>query len=65
MLKVGDAAPPIDAVGSDGKRFVLYAQDSLCTVVYFFPKAFTPHCTAETKTSSASTTTSSCSPAPR
>ncbi len=49
MLKVGDTAPPIDAVGSDGKRFVLYAQDSLCTVIYFFPKAFTPHCTAETK----------------
>ncbi len=50
MLKVGDTAPPIDAVGSDGKRFVLYAQeDSLCTVIYFFPKAFTPGCTAETK----------------
>jgi thioredoxin-dependent peroxiredoxin len=50
MLKVGDAAPPIDAVGSDGKRFVLYAQtESLCTVIYFFPKAFTPGCTAETK----------------
>ena len=49
MLKVGDTAPPIDVVGSDGKRFVLYAQDSLCTVVYFFPKAFTPHCTAETR----------------
>ena len=48
MLKVGDTAPPIDAVGSDGKRFVLYGQDSLCTVIYFFPKAFTPHCTAET-----------------
>src|ERR1700683_678599 len=49
MLKVGDSAPPVDAVASDGKRFALYAQDSLCTVIYFFPKAFTPHCTAETK----------------
>jgi peroxiredoxin len=49
MLKVGDTAPPVDAVASDGKRFALYAQDSLCTVIYFFPKAFTPHCTAETK----------------
>jgi peroxiredoxin Q/BCP len=49
MLKVGDAAPPIDAVGSDGKRFVLYAQESLCTVLYFFPKAFTPGCTVETR----------------
>ena len=49
MLKVGDTAPPIDAVGSDGKRFVLYEQPGLCTVIYFFPKAFTPGCTAETK----------------
>jgi peroxiredoxin len=49
MLKVGDTAPPIDAVGSDGKRFVLYAQDTLCTVIYFFPKAFTPQCTAQTR----------------
>ena len=49
MLKVGDTAPPVDAVASDGKRFALYAQESLCTVIYFFPKAFTPHCTAETK----------------
>jgi len=49
MLKVGDAAPPIEAVGSDGKRFALYEQAGLCTVIYFFPKAFTPGCTAETK----------------
>ena len=49
MLKVGDAAPPIEAVGSDGKRFALYEQPGLCTVIYFFPKAFTPGCTAETK----------------
>jgi thioredoxin-dependent peroxiredoxin len=49
MLKVGDPAPPIDAMGSDGKRFVLYEQQGLCTVIYFFPKAFTPGCTAETR----------------
>ena len=49
MLKVGDTAPPFDAEGSDGKRFVLYDQPGLCTVIYFFPKAFTPGCTAETK----------------
>jgi thioredoxin-dependent peroxiredoxin len=49
MLRVGDAAPPIDAMGSDGQRFVLYEQAGLCTVIYFFPKAFTPGCTAETK----------------
>jgi len=49
MLKVGDPAPPIDAVASDGARFVLDEQPGLCTVIYFFPRAFTPGCTAETK----------------
>jgi len=48
-LKVGDRAPEIDAVASDGKRFVLSEQGGLCTVVYFYPKAFTPGCTAETR----------------
>jgi peroxiredoxin len=50
MLKVGDRAPAIDAMTSSGTRFVLAAQSGLCTVVYFFPKAFTPGCTVETKT---------------
>lgn len=49
MLKVGDVAPVIDAVTSTGSRFVLAEQAGLCTVVYFFPKAFTPGCTVETK----------------
>ncbi len=49
MLKVGDRAPAIDAMTSSGTRFVLAAQSGLCTVVYFFPKAFTPGCTVETK----------------
>ncbi|APR87196.1 Thiol peroxidase, Bcp-type [Minicystis rosea] len=49
MLKVGDPAPPIDAIASNGNRFVLDEQPGLCTVIYFFPKAFTPGCTAETK----------------
>lgn len=50
MLKPGDTAPEIDALASDGKRFRLSAQASkLCTVVYFFPKAFTPGCTKETR----------------
>ena len=50
MLKVGDRAPAIDAMTSSGTRFVLAEQSGLCTVVYFFPKAFTPGCTVETKT---------------
>lgn len=49
MLKPGDLAPEIDATASDGKRFRLSAQTTrLCTVIYFFPKAFTPGCTRET-----------------
>jgi peroxiredoxin len=47
-LSPGQRAPEIDAVGSDGQRFVLSQQQGLCTVVYFFPKAFTPGCTVET-----------------
>jgi peroxiredoxin len=50
VLKPGDIAPDIDAIASDGTRFRLSEQATkLCTVVYFFPKAFTPGCTAETK----------------
>ncbi|MSP26153.1 MAG: peroxiredoxin [Myxococcales bacterium] len=49
MLKVGDTAPEIDAVTTTGERFVLSAQPGLCTVVYFYPKAFSPHCTREAK----------------
>jgi thioredoxin-dependent peroxiredoxin len=48
MLAIGSHAPEIDAQGSAG-RFVLSAEAGrLCTVVYFFPKAFTPGCTRET-----------------
>lgn len=49
MLSVGDTAPEIDSVTSKGTRFRLSEQSGLCTVVYFYPKAFTPGCTAETK----------------
>ncbi len=49
MLAVGDVAPEIDAHTTRGARFVLSSQPGLCTVVYFFPKAFTPGCTRETR----------------
>ena len=50
MLSPGDTAPNIDAPASNGTRFRLAAQSGkLCTVVYFFPKAFPPGCTAETR----------------
>lgn len=47
MLHVGDKAPEIDALDTTGERFVLSKQEALCTVLYFFPKAFTHHCTLE------------------
>ncbi|WP_437567790.1 peroxiredoxin [Sorangium sp. So ce542] len=49
MLKVGELAPEIDKLATDGQRFVLSRQGGLCTVVFFFPKAFTPGCTVETR----------------
>lgn len=49
VLCPGQRAPEIDVVGSDGQRFVLSQQRGLCTIVYFFPKAFTPGCTVETR----------------
>ena len=49
MLSEGAKAPDIDAVTTEGKRFRLSEQDGLCTVIYFFPKAFTPGCTRETE----------------
>jgi len=49
-LKVGDRAPEISAKTNKGTDFVLSQQTGLCTVVYFFPKAFTTHCTRETRT---------------
>jgi peroxiredoxin len=49
LLKVGDIAPEIDATTSAGERFRLSDQEGLCTIVFFFPKAFTPGCTIETR----------------
>lgn len=50
MLRVGDKAPEIDAIDTAGEHFVLSQQSGLCTVLYFFPKAFTHHCTLEAET---------------
>ena len=50
MLKPGDIAPEIDAPTTAGTRFKLSDQkNKLCTIVYFFPKAFTPGCEMEAK----------------
>lgn len=47
MLKAGDTAPDFDALASDGRRIRLSALRGHPVVLYFFPKAFTPNCTAE------------------
>jgi peroxiredoxin Q/BCP len=49
MKKVGDFAPEIGLPASDGKVFNLADRAGKYTVVYFFPAAFTPGCTAESK----------------
>ena len=49
MLSAAGRAPEIDAVDNHGARFRLSEQSRrLCTVLYFFPRAFTPGCTRET-----------------
>jgi len=49
MVRVGDPAPEFTATGSDGRVFALGERRGRVVVVYFFPKAFTPGCTSETK----------------
>ena len=49
MLTVGSIAPDINEVTTQGVPFVLSEQRGICTVLYFFPRAFTPGCTAQTK----------------
>lgn len=49
MLKVGDRGPNFRAIATDGHSFELSKRLGLCTVVFFFPRAFTPGCTREAK----------------
>jgi len=49
-LKVGDAAPDFDLVGSDGETYRLSDyRGKQAVVLAWFPKAFTPGCTTECK----------------
>jgi peroxiredoxin Q/BCP len=49
-LKVGDKAPPFALQGSDGKKYSLdQFKGKKGVVLAWFPKAFTPGCTAECK----------------
>ncbi|MEO8799901.1 MAG: peroxiredoxin [Polyangiaceae bacterium] len=49
MLKSGSLAPDFDAETTSGARFHLAAERGKVIVIYFFPRAFTPNCTVETK----------------
>jgi thioredoxin-dependent peroxiredoxin len=47
MLKEGDQAPDIELADDSGKRFKLSDLRGKRVVLYFYPKADTPGCTAE------------------
>jgi len=49
MLKVGDAAPAFSALASNGETVSLAAWRGRPVVIFFFPAAFTPTCTIETR----------------
>ncbi|MFW9964141.1 MAG: peroxiredoxin [Candidatus Sifarchaeia archaeon] len=47
MLKVGDKAPDFETEDDTGKRFKLSDYRGQKLVLYFYPRDFTPGCTAE------------------
>lgn len=47
MVKVGDAAPDVAAPGTNDKDIRLSDYRGSWVVLFFYPKAFTPGCTAE------------------
>ena len=47
MLKPGSPAPAIELLDQDGKAFSLAKMGSRKVLVYFYPKADTPGCTAQ------------------
>ncbi len=47
MLEVGDNAPDFETVDDEGKPFKLSVYKGKKVVLYFYPKDFTPGCTAE------------------
>ena len=47
MLNVGDTAPDFSLPDQDGNIFSLKAQRGKKVLVWFFPKASTPGCTAQ------------------
>jgi serine/threonine protein kinase len=49
LLKVGDLAPEIDHVTTNGARYALSKSASRFTVLFFFPKAKSPLCTRQAR----------------
>ena len=49
MLNVGAAAPAFEQRATDGRKVSLASLAGTPVILYFFPKAFTPGCTIETK----------------
>lgn len=47
MLKIGDKAPEFTTSNEEGKPFSLESHRGEKLVIYFYPKDFTPGCTAE------------------
>ena len=46
-LSTGDVAPAVDLTAHDGSTVTIGGMHDQDSVVYFFPKAFTPGCTTE------------------
>lgn len=49
MIGVGQPAPDFQALATDGRTLSLAGLRGRWVVLYFFPRAFTPGCTIETK----------------
>ena len=47
MLNIGSQAPDFTVTLGSGERFTLSEQRGLNIVLFFYPRAFTPGCTAE------------------
>lgn len=49
MIEIGATLPEFEVQGTDGTKVSTVALRGRIAVIYFFPKAFTPGCTRETK----------------
>jgi len=47
LLKIGDTAPDFEAIDQNGRKLKISERKGNVVVLYFYPKDFTPGCTAE------------------